>query len=224
MNDDQVQSEMRKMVSFIKQEALEKSKEIHIKADEEFAIEKAKLVRTEQSKVDEQHEQRIKKAGMSQQIAKSTVLNKQRLKILAARQAVLDDVFEEARNQLVKIAEDKEQYVKLLENLLLESFLKLMTKEFTVSAREQDYDAVKQAIEKALARYKEQSGIQAKASVDEKKPLAKDIHGGVLVQTNEGKIRVNNTLEERLSLVEAHGLPIVRSALFGESTSRKFFD
>ena len=57
------------MVSFIKQEALEKSKEIHIKADEEFAIEKAKLVRTEQSKVDEQHEQRIKKAGMSQQIA-----------------------------------------------------------------------------------------------------------------------------------------------------------
>jgi V-type H+-transporting ATPase subunit E len=212
------------MVSFIKQEALEKSKEIHIKADEEFAIEKAKLVRTEQTKVDEQHEARIKKAGMNQQIAKSTVLNKQRLKVLAARQAVLDDVFEEARSQLSKIAEDEEKYPELLENLLLEAFLKLMTKEFTVSAREQDNDVVRQAIDKALARYKEQSGINAKATVDEKKPLPKDVHGGVLVQTNEGKIRVNNTLEERLSLVETHGLPIVRSALFGESATRKFFD
>ena len=120
MNDSQVQSEMRKMTAFIKQEALEKSKEIHIKADEEFAIEKAKLVRTEQAKLDEQYEARTKKAGMSQQIAKSTVLNKQRLKILSARQQVLDDVFEDARKQLPSITKDKSKYTELLERLLLQ--------------------------------------------------------------------------------------------------------
>lgn len=120
MNDTQVQSEMRKMTAFIKQEALEKSKEIHIKADEEFSIEKAKLVRTEQAKLDEQYESRTKKAGMSQQIAKSTVLNKQRLKILAARQEVLDDIFEEARGQLDTISKDKTKYADLLERLLLQ--------------------------------------------------------------------------------------------------------
>lgn len=47
MNDVEVSAEMNKMVSFIKQEALEKAREIKVKADEEFNIEKAKLVRQE---------------------------------------------------------------------------------------------------------------------------------------------------------------------------------
>lgn len=120
MNESQVQGEMRKMTAFIRQEALEKSKELHIKADEEFAIEKAKLVRAERAKIDEQFAARTKKAGMSQQIAKSTVLNKQRLKILAARQEVLDDIFEAARQQLPSISKDQAKYTTLLEQLLLQ--------------------------------------------------------------------------------------------------------
>ncbi|CAD0111098.1 unnamed protein product [Aureobasidium uvarum] len=43
MSDDQVASELRKMTAFIRQEALEKAREIHLKADEEFAIEKSQL-------------------------------------------------------------------------------------------------------------------------------------------------------------------------------------
>lgn len=43
MNDDEVLSEMKKMVSFIKQEAMEKAREIQVKADEEFAIEKVMI-------------------------------------------------------------------------------------------------------------------------------------------------------------------------------------
>jgi hypothetical protein len=42
MNDDEVVSEMNKMVAFIKQEAREKAREIRVKADEEFAIEKVR--------------------------------------------------------------------------------------------------------------------------------------------------------------------------------------
>jgi V-type H+-transporting ATPase subunit E len=45
--DDEASKEMKKMVTFILQEANEKAKEIRIKADEEFNIEKAKLVRQE---------------------------------------------------------------------------------------------------------------------------------------------------------------------------------
>ena len=44
MSDDQVTAELRKMTAFIRQEALEKAREIHLKADEEFSIEKSKLV------------------------------------------------------------------------------------------------------------------------------------------------------------------------------------
>lgn len=40
LNDDEVINEMNKMVAFIRQEANEKAREIKVKADEEFAIEK----------------------------------------------------------------------------------------------------------------------------------------------------------------------------------------
>ncbi|KAL8684706.1 MAG: hypothetical protein Q9224_006177, partial [Gallowayella concinna] len=80
MSDDQVAGELKKMTAFIRQEALEKAKEIHIKADEEFAIEKSKLVRQETSSIDSQYEKKFKQAGMSQQITRSTLANKTRLK------------------------------------------------------------------------------------------------------------------------------------------------
>jgi len=40
LDDNEMQSEMKKMVAFISQEAQEKAREIQVKADEEFAIEK----------------------------------------------------------------------------------------------------------------------------------------------------------------------------------------
>lgn len=43
MNDDEVLNELNKMVAFIKQEANEKAREIKVKADEEFSIEKVRL-------------------------------------------------------------------------------------------------------------------------------------------------------------------------------------
>jgi len=52
MSDDQVATELKKMTAFIRQEALEKAREIQLKADEEFAIEKSKLVRQETSSID----------------------------------------------------------------------------------------------------------------------------------------------------------------------------
>lgn len=55
-------------VAFIKQEALEKAREIRVKADEEFAIEKAKLVKQEQLAIDTQYEKKLKGAQVSQKM------------------------------------------------------------------------------------------------------------------------------------------------------------
>ncbi|OBT49538.1 hypothetical protein VE04_10006, partial [Pseudogymnoascus sp. 24MN13] len=52
LSDDQVGQELRKMTAFIKQEADEKAHEIEMKADQEFAMEKAELVREAQSAID----------------------------------------------------------------------------------------------------------------------------------------------------------------------------
>lgn len=45
MDDAEMAQEMNKMVAFISQEAREKAREIQVKADEEFAIEKVRSTR-----------------------------------------------------------------------------------------------------------------------------------------------------------------------------------
>src|SRR4051812_1437058 len=108
------------MTAFIRQEALEKAREIQLKADEEFAIEKSQLVRQETAAVDAQYEKKFKQAAMSQQITKSTLANKMRLRLLSARQELLNDLFDQANKKLPAQIKDKNKYQALLKNLLLE--------------------------------------------------------------------------------------------------------
>lgn len=166
-------NELKKMTAFIRQEALEKAREIQIKADEEFAIEKSKLVRQETSSIDGQYEKKFKQAGMSQQITRSTVQNKSRLKILGARQELLDDLFEKARSKLGDY-NSGDKYKSILKNLILEGAYQLNEKKIAVRARQADYDVVKQAIGDAQKEYKEKTQQDVTIEVDEKNPSPED--------------------------------------------------
>lgn len=48
--------------------------------------------------------------------------------------------------------------------------------------------------------------------------------GGVSIVGTRGKIDINNTLEERLKLLETDALPACRRSLFGKNANRKFYD
>ena len=48
--------------------------------------------------------------------------------------------------------------------------------------------------------------------------------GGVIISGTGGKIEINNTLDERLRLLETEALPSIRFTLFGENKNRKFHD
>lgn len=163
--------ELKKMTAFIRQEALEKAKEIQIKADEEFAIEKSKLVRQETSSIDSQYEKKFKQAGMSQQITRSTLANKTRIKVLSARQELLNDLFEKARGKLADYAEDKGKYQELCKNLILEGLYALNEDKVVVRARKADYDVVKEAMKDAKEEYKKSmEGREVHLELDEKNP------------------------------------------------------
>ncbi|KAL8831974.1 MAG: hypothetical protein Q9170_005068 [Blastenia crenularia] len=225
MSDDQVAGELKKMTAFIRQEALEKAKEIQIKADEEFAIEKSKLVREETSSIDSQYEKKFKQAGMSQQITRSTLANKTRIKVLSARQELLDDLFDQARSQLAAHAKDKGKYRDMCKNLILEGMYALNENKLAVRARKEDYDVVKQAIEGAKAEYKKSmDGGEVQVELDEKNPQPEGCSGGVSIVGGGGRIDINNTLDERLKLLETDALPMVRTSLFGKNENRRFQD
>ncbi|ATZ53847.1 Bcvma4 [Botrytis cinerea B05.10] len=224
LSDDQVSQELKKMTAFIKQEAMEKGREIELKANEEFAIEKSKLVRQETSSIDTQYEKKFKTARMSQQITQSTVANKTRLKVLSARQELLDGIFEQAQGKLKEATNDKGKYTEILKNLLLEGMYALDEGKLQVRGRKQDYDLIKKAIEEAQKVYKEKMKKDVTVSIDEKNPLPEESAGGLSIVGGGGKIDINNTFEERLKLLQDNALPSVRTTLFGPNVNRKFYD
>lgn len=224
LSDQQVESELRKMMLFIKQEAMEKAREIEIKADEEFEIEKSKLVRQETDSIDSQYEKKFKQATMSQQTTRSTVANKTRLKVLGARQEMLDNIFEDAHKKLAEGAKDKGKYQKVLKGLLLEGFYALNESELQVRSRKKDFDVVKKAIDEASKEFKKQLNKEVTVKLQENDPLPEGISGGVSVLSGDGKIEIDNTFEARLRLLENSAGPAVRESLFGKNPNRKFYD
>lgn len=160
------------MTAFIRQEALEKAREIQLKADEEFAIEKSKLVRQETAAIDTLYEKKFKQAAMSQQITKSTLANRTRLRVLGGRQELLDELFEKSRKKVSNVASnDKKKYQAMLQGLVLEGLYYLNEDKVSIRTRKKDYDAAKKAIEEAAKEFKENVGTEVDVSLDESDPL-----------------------------------------------------
>ena len=156
------------MTAFIRQEALEKAREIHLKADEEFSIEKSKLVRSETQRIDSDYTKKFTQAGMSQQITKSTLANKQRLRILSARQELLDNLFEEASKKLSDTA-GSGNYEEILKQLILEGLYAMNEKKVLLRCRKKDEEVMKKVVPKAKEEYKKNmNGREVEIVIDDK--------------------------------------------------------
>ncbi|KAG0241214.1 ATPase, V1/A1 complex, subunit E [Mortierella sp. GBAus27b] len=223
LNDQEVRTELDKMISFIGQEAREKAREIKVKADEEFNIEKAKLVRQEAVNIDAVFQRKIKQADVQRRIAQSNNINKARMKLLVARQELLDQLFADARKELVEVAKDASRYEKYLGDALVQSLFRLLESEVIVQHRKADEALLKKLIPDVQKRYEErtQQSVKIELSSDH---LPSDGAGGVIVAGHEGKIKCDNTPEARLAILEQDMLPDIRVMLFGPSPNRKFFN
>ncbi|KAH7920123.1 ATPase V1/A1 complex subunit E [Leucogyrophana mollusca] len=221
LNDDEVLSEMNKMVAFIKQEAMEKAREIKVKADEEFAIEKAKLVKQEQQAIDAQYDKKRKGADVAQKIAHSNLTNKSRLKLLHRREEQLQELFATARSSILTLAEDEGRYAQFLEGVIVQGYLQLMEPKVTLYAREQDAELVQKAAEGAAESYTQVSGREVTFEIEA--TLSKDSAGGIKLASGTRRITIDNTLDERLRLLEDRMLPEIRKDLFGPNENRKFY-
>ncbi|EEB05213.1 V-type ATPase V1 subunit E [Schizosaccharomyces japonicus yFS275] len=225
LSNEQVQAEMRKMISFIKQEALEKAKEIHTLSEEEFQLEKEKIVRQQCSAIDEEFDGKMKRAAMSQRIARSNVLNKSRLEILNTRESVMDDIMNTVCKKLEGIEKIEDKYVAFLRDLIVQSMLSLNEKIGIVCGRKVDLPLIEKALPEAVELYEKASGLTGvQLAVDEEEPLDDDCLGGVVVLGFQGKIRSVNTIKARLELIKEQALPQIREILFGKNPHRTFLD
>jgi V-type H+-transporting ATPase subunit E len=111
---------------------------------------------------------------MSQQITRSTVANKSRLRLLSARQELLNKLFDEAGKKLKDVSKDKKKYQDVLKNLILEGAYALNEDSLEIKARKADYDLVKKAIEEAQSEYKSKVNKEVSLTIDESDPLPED--------------------------------------------------
>lgn len=223
LTPNQVNDELNKMQAFIRKEAEEKAKEIQLKADQEYEIEKTGIVRNETNNIDANFEDKLKKASLKQQITRSTIANKMRLKVLSAREESLDKIFESTKEELGNLTKKEKQYKPVLRSLILEASLKLLEETVVVKVTERDQKLAQSLVDEIAKEYKELANKDVTIKVSDSF-LSKDTVGGVVVANEDGKIEVDNTLEERLKLLSEEALPAIRLELFGPSKTRKFLD
>lgn len=224
LTDADVQKQIKHMMAFIEQEASEKVEEIDAKAEEEFNIEKGRLVQTQRVKIMEFYEKKEKQIEQHKKIQMSHLRSQARLKVLKARDDMISDLLNASRQELANIAKDPARYSTLLEGLVLQGFYQLLEPKVTIRCRQEDVEMVQAAVNKNVPIYKEAVKSNIVVKVDQDRFLSADSCGGVELYNDNGKIKVTNTLESRLELIAYQMMPEIKVALFGANPNRKFLD
>lgn len=87
-------------MAFIEQEANEKAEEIDAKAEEEFNIEKGRLVQQQRLKIMEYYEKKEKQVELQKKIQSSNMLNQARLKVCAQMFTTWDNHIDKKKSTL----------------------------------------------------------------------------------------------------------------------------
>ncbi|CAH1165778.1 unnamed protein product [Phyllotreta striolata] len=224
LSDADVQKQIKHMMAFIEQEANEKAEEIDAKAEEEFNIEKGRLVQQQRLKIMEYYEKKEKQVELQKKIQSSNMLNQARLKVLKVREDHVRAVLEEARKHLGEVTRDQGKYGHILESLILQGLYQLFEKEVTVRVRPQDRDLVKSILGNVQTKYKDMTGKEVHLKIDDESHLSQETTGGIDLLALKNKVKIANTLEARLDLISQQLVPQIRNALFGRNVNRKFTD
>jgi len=222
--DAEVERQIQQMIQFIDHEADEKEVEILAKADEEFNIEKGRLVEQEKQKIRAFYEKKEKNAELQKKIQQSNLQNQARLKLLKQREEHLDTVVASSTGKLKHIAADVGKYKQMLQGLITQGLCQLLEPNAIIKCRQKDVGAVREVLNAAVQHYKELSNRDVNLTIDEVNFLASDIAGGVQLSARNGQLLVVNTLEARLNQIVGQKIPEVRNMLYGHNPNRRFFD
>ncbi|XP_059276301.1 V-type proton ATPase subunit E3-like [Lycium ferocissimum] len=228
MNDTDVSKQIQQMVRFIRQEAEEKANEISVSAEEEFNIEKLQLVEAEKKKIRQEYERKEKQVDVRKKIEYSMQLNASRIKVLQAQDDLVNCMKEEASKELLNVSQSHNHhtYKKLLQDLIVQSLLRLKEPSVLIRCREEDVSLVEEVLDAATEEYAEKAQVHAPEVIidqiylpsapSEDNAHASSCYGGVVLASRDGKIVCENTLDARLEVVFRKKLPEIRKCLFGQ--------
>eukprot|EP01084_Bolivina_argentea_P221936 375765_1 len=222
MSDDKdANKRITQMINFIIQEAREKADEIRMKADEEFQIEKGRILNPERLKLNQEFDRKFKDLEIKQKIELSTQINKARLQVLEQRGELMRTVENDAYKRLNTLKSDEKKYKETLKQLMIQGFIRIDEEVVTVRVVKEDLSLAESVFDDAVSQYKKiwKQGVgvadDIKAKIDKSKFLPAAVVGGVMITARHGKITCDNTLSARLTVCQQALMPILRGRLFG---------
>ena len=168
MNQDQqfLLNNLQKMIQYIKQETDKKVSNIKKEADKEANLEKALIIKPEKEKISKKIEKELEDYKTKMKIVQSQKMNKLRLEKLKVKIDCVNSVFEDAKTQLLKkIKNNPEEYKKILKDLLIQGFIRLLDDKINVLCKKEDFELVKSLIDEAKKEFLEKMKKEAKKSV-----------------------------------------------------------
>jgi len=225
MNPEQVKKQLANMEAFIMKEAREKVNELNARAEEEYTIEKARLVQGEKQKIKKEYERKKKQVEVKNKITFSNKLNQARLRTLKAREDIVLGLRDEAKERLSQISRPGPEYQALLKNLIVQGLVKLSEPQVAVRVREEDKAEVQAVLSAAAKEYQSRTSKTVELSIDRhylppgpsKGGFGLTCAGGVLLSAQDEKIVCDNTLDQRLSLAFDSLLPEIRRTIFHDA-------
>ena len=167
MNQDQqfLLNNLQKMIQYIKQETEKKVNNIKKEADKEANLEKALIIKPEKEKINKKMEKELEEYKTKMKIVQSQKMNKLRLEKLKVKIDCVNSVFEDAKTQLMKkIKNNPEEYKKILKDLLVQGFIRLLDDKINVLCKKEDFELVKSLIDEAKKEFLEKLKKEAKKS------------------------------------------------------------
>jgi len=228
--EEDVRRQIDQMISFIKQEANEKAEEIETKAEEEFQIEKGRIVQSQRHKIQEYFEKKEKSLNQQKLVQHSHMLNTNRLKVLQARDDEVNSVIEATKARLGKFKDDP----TFIKDCILQSLLQVLESEVTIRCLESQVNVVEGLCQQAANEYEQyikahvSSDSKAappatvKITVDKSRFLPEDRLGGVVLIAMRNRLTIDNTLVARCELIAQQWQPKIRNMLFGKNPNRRF--
>jgi len=207
------------MKDFILHEAREKADEINAKAEQDYHVEKQRLVEEEKLRIKKEYERKESNVELDTKIANATETNKNKMLVLAAAATQVEDAFSAAFDQLKNVSGGS-GYDALLKGLLEEAAAMIQLDDVKVRCRPADKAAVQKAISSCKGGVKftfDDTPVNSDETVSN---IATECLGGVVVTSPDGKVVVSNLLNSRLQVAYDTALPVIKPVLFNQQGSK----
>ncbi|BAA31105.1 V-type ATP synthase subunit E [Pyrococcus horikoshii] len=150
----------------------------------------------------------IRRAKTQAELEKQRIIANARLEVrrkrLAIQEEIISSVLEEVKRRLETMSED--EYFESVKALLKEAIKELNEKKVRVMSNEKTLGLIASRIEEIKSELGDVS-IELGETVD--------TMGGVIVETEDGRIRIDNTFEARMERFEGEIRSTIAKVLFG---------